>query len=341
MKPGDLIQRVKFLDDATPMSVWRREMWKTPALIVRGRYEGIVTTKTDTGQLTTSVKSVVDVMLNGKLIQKVPIECFERYEGPPPETSSLVTGLLALINADCLSYLASLPSDSIDLVVTDPPYYRIIGEKWDKQWETESGYLEWCRQWTQECVRVLKPGGCLYVWGTTKTDTFLRYKLDVLNLLPELIYQNWIIWAYDWGGRTKKKFPRKHEDLLMYSKGPTFKFNDHNIRIPYKMAKNVRAGKENDSRGKIPTDVWTMNNHTTSKEYCPWHPTQKPIKLLQRIIEAHTDPGDSVLDIFSGSGSTAIASVNTGRQFFGCELDSSYYEKSLLRIQELTGIKKI
>ena len=341
MKIGDLVQRVRFLEDATDALAWRRKMWRNPALVVRGQYEGIITTEDGQGRLITVIKPVMDVMLDGKLIQKIPAEYFERYEGPPPEILSSNFGLINLVNDDCLSYLATLPNESMDLIITDPPYYRIVGEAWDKQWKVESEYLEWCRQWTQQCVRVLKERGCLYVWGTTKTDTFLRYKLDVLNLIPELVYQNWIIWAYDWGGRTKKKFPRKHEDLLMYSKGPTLKFNDHDIRIPYKMSQNVRAGKKNDSRGKIPTDVWTLNNHTTSKEYCTWHSTQKPIRLLERVIKAHTDPGDSVLDIFSGSGSTAIACANSGRQFFGCEVDANYYEKSILRIQELTGTKKI
>ena len=164
MKVGDLIQRVRFVGEDAPAPSWRRKMWKNPALIVRGQYEGIITAEDDVGRATTAIKSVVDVVLDGKLIQKVPAEYFERYEGPPPEISSSNIGLVNLANDDCLSYLATLPDESIDLVVTDPPYYRILGEKWDKQWKLESEYLEWCRQWTQECVRVLKTGGCFYVW---------------------------------------------------------------------------------------------------------------------------------------------------------------------------------
>jgi site-specific DNA-methyltransferase (adenine-specific) len=121
----------------------------------------------------------------------------------------------------------------------------------------------------------------------------------------------------------------------MYSKGKTFTFNDGLIRVPYKMNKNIRSGAQNNPLGKIPTDVWTLNNHTTSKEYCSWHPTQKPIKLLSRVIKAHTSPGDSVLDIFSGSGSTAIACKNLNRKFYGCEVNPEFYEKSLLRIERL------
>lgn len=240
--------------------------------------------------------------------------------------------MIDLRNQDCLEFLASTPSDSADLVLVDPPYFQVSSEKWDNQWETEEKYLKWCRDWTIEAARVLKPGGCFYVWGTTKTDTFLRYKLYVINSMKELHYQNWIVWSYDWGGRTKKTFPRKHEDLLMYSKGPEFLFDADAVRIPYKMASNIREGAKNNPLGKIPTDVWEKNNHTTSKEYVNWHPTQKPLALLKRVILAHTRPGDTVVDFFSGSGSTAIATEECGRNFLGCEIDPIYHQKSLQRI---------
>ncbi len=126
----------------------------------------------------------------------------------------------------------------------------------------------------------------------------------------------------------------------MYSKGEEFLFNADDIRIPYIMKKSVRKGVELNSKGKIPTDVWQKNNHTTSKEYCGWHPTQKPLELLERIIKANTNEGDTVLDLFSGSGSTAVATTNTRRKFMGCELDKEYYEKSLKRIDDLVGILK-
>ena len=245
---------------------------------------------------------------------------------------------MILENKDCLEFLKGIDDESVDLILTDPPYYIGFdgGKGWDSQWKTEDEYLDWCKLWTSECVRILKPNRCLYVWGTTKTDTFLRYKLEVLNSFEELHYHNWIVWAYDWGGRTKKTFPRKHEDLFMYSKGKEFLFNSDDIRVPYVMKSNVRKGAENNPLGKIPTDVWTKNNHTTSKEYCGWHPTQKPISLLERVIKANTNEGDTVVDIFNGSGSTAIASINTNRNYLGCELDKEYYEKSLERIEKLT-----
>ena len=243
--------------------------------------------------------------------------------------------IMRLENKDCLELLKDLDDNSIDLVVVDPPYFEIVKNDWDNQWKSEQEYLEWCKEWTKECFRVLKPGRCFYVWGTTKTDTFLKYKLEVLNNIDNAHYHNWIIWSYDWGGRTKKTFARKHEDLLMYSKGKDFTFNADDVRIPYKVKTNVRKGATNNPLGKIPTDVWEKNNHTTSKEYCGWHPTQKPISLLERVIKANTNEGDTVLDVFSGSGSTAIASKRTNRNFIGCELDKEYFTKSLERIEKL------
>jgi len=101
---------------------------------------------------------------------------------------------LDLRNSDCLDLLDSLPPESVDLIIADPPYFEILKAEWDRQWESESRYLAWCARWTAACSRALKPSGALYVWGTTKTDTFLRYKLDVLERVPELVYRNWIIW---------------------------------------------------------------------------------------------------------------------------------------------------
>ena len=121
----------------------------------------------------------------------------------------------------------------------------------------------------------------------------------------------------------------------MYSKGKDFSFYPDSIRIPYKVKNNVRRGAENNPLGKIPTDVWTKNNHTTSKEYAGWHPTQKPIALLERIILAHTNPGDVVLDCFTGSGSTIVACSNTGRSFVGCDNSQEYVDKSIERLRNL------
>jgi DNA modification methylase len=243
-----------------------------------------------------------------------------------------------LVSNDCLEYLYTLEDNSVDLVLTDPPYFIGFdgGKGWDSQWENEKKYLEWCDQWTRECVRVLKPNRMLVVFGTLKTDTFIKYKLQTSDN-SELHSQNEIIWSYNWGGRSKNNFARKHEYAWCWSKGETFLFNDDCVRVERKQKVNIRTGKSFE-KGTIPTCVWEKNNHTTSKEYVNWHPTQKPLLILERIINGYTDKGDTVLDIFSGSGSTMIACDNTERNFIGCEIDEEYYHKSLERRQTLNPL---
>ena len=241
---------------------------------------------------------------------------------------------MILENKDCLEYLKTLDSKSVDLVLVDPPYFGIVDNEWDNQWPTEFGYLGWCEQWTKECTRVLKDNRMLVVWGTLKTDTFLNYKLNILNKIDSLESQTEIIWHYNWGGRNKSNFARKSELAWCYSKGEAFLFNDDDVRVERKLKRNIRTGEAYE-KGTIPTNVWEFQNHTASKWHCGWHPTTKNIDCLERIIKAYTNPGDTVLDCFGGSGSTMIAATRTGRKFIGCELSKEYYEKSLERYKEL------
>ena len=244
-------------------------------------------------------------------------------------------------NKDCLEYIKSLGDNSVDLVLTDPPYFIGFdgGKGWDSQWKTEQEYLDWCKEWTSECVRVLKDNRMLVVWGTLKTDTFLKYKLNVLNTFENMNGQNEIIWSYNWGGRAKTNFARKHEYAWCYSKGKDFLFNDKDIRVERKVKKNLRTGKEH-KEGTIPTCIWEKNNHTTSKDFIGWHPTTKNLDILDRIIKAYTNENDTVLDIFMGSGSTAISCLRTNRKYLGCELDKEYYDKIKERIDNYKNLEK-
>jgi site-specific DNA-methyltransferase (adenine-specific) len=241
-------------------------------------------------------------------------------------------------NQDCLEYLETLENESVDMILTDPPYFIGFdgGKGWDSQWKSENEYLDWCELWTKECVRVLKPNRMIVIWGTLKTDSFIKHKL-MLSAIDNLYSQNEIIWSYNWGGRSKDNFARKHEYAWCYSKGNTFLFNSDNIRVERKVKKNLRTG-EDYSQGTIPTCVWEKNNHTTSKDYCGWHPTTKNLEVLERLIRAYTNPNDIVLDIFMGSGSTAIAAERCERKYLGCEKDSDYYKQSLERIRSMNPL---
>lgn len=243
--------------------------------------------------------------------------------------------VLAVSHQDCLEYLSSLEDESVDMVLTDPPYSIGFdgGKGWDSQWKTEEDYLAWCQKWTDECVRVLKPNRMIIVWGTLKTDTFLKYKLQCLSENKALVNQNEIIWSYNWGGRSKKNFARKHEYAWCYSKGDDFLFNADDVRVERKLKVSYRTG-EPYAKGTIPTLIWEKNNHTTAKDFIGWHPTTKNLDILQRMILAYTNPDETVLDIFMGSGSTAIAAYRTGRNSIGCERNDEYFERLTERIKK-------
>ena len=244
-------------------------------------------------------------------------------------------------NKDCLEYLKTVPDKSVDLVLTDPPYFIGFdgGKGWDSYWKHDREYIMWCMEWSRECIRVLKDNRMFVVWGTLKTETFLLYKI-ALNRTKDIYPQNEIIWSYNWGGRSKDNFARKHEYAWCYSTGKEFLFNGDDVRVERKVSKNLRTGKEY-TKGTIPTCVWEKNNHTTSEDYCGWHPTTKNIEILERIIRAYSNENDLVLDCFMGSGSTAIACKKTNRDYIGCELDKEYISKARKRIKSYDRIPTV
>ena len=175
-------------------------------------------------------------------------------------------------------------------------------------------------------MRVLKPNRMMIVWGTLKTETSIKYKLQTSAYITKVYNgspQNEIIWGYNWGGRTKSNFARKHDYAWCWSKGKEFLFNADDVRVERKVKKNIRTG-EPYSHGTIPTCIWTKNNHTTSKDYIGWHPTTKNVDILKRMILAYTNEGDIVLDIFMGSGATAVAALRANRRYKGCEFDKEF-----------------
>lgn len=249
--------------------------------------------------------------------------------------------LITLKNEDCLDFLKSLDDNSVGHVNCDPPYN--IGYDGGDGWDTfpsEDAYLDWSREWITECARVLKPNRMMCVWGTQKTDLFFRLKLEVLNQVEGLVGQSAIHWSYNWGGRPRNNFAHKFETAWCYSKGNTFFFDRTNVEVERKMKMNIRTGKPYEN-GTIPTTIWEGNLTTASNEAkeSNFHPTVKPQFILQRMIYAYTEPDDLVLDCFSGSGSTAVACINTGRNFIGSEVHKEYYDKSLERIANNQGIE--
>ena len=162
-------------------------------------------------------------------------------------------------------------------------------------------------------LRCMTPDASLFVHLDYREVHYIKVALD--RLLGRDRFMNEIIWAYDYGGRPKRRWPAKHDTILWYALDPgSYVFNfDEMDRIPY-MAPGL-VGKEKAERGKTPTDVWWHTIVPTSGREKTGYPTQKPLGVLNRIIKVHSAPGDVVLDFFGGSGTTGEAAARHGRGF--------------------------
>ena len=284
-------------------------------------------------------------------------------------------------NADCIEKMQSFEENSVDLVVADPPYWKVVGEKWDYQWKTEKDYVEWSLKWIKEVSRILRIGGTFYCFGYFRTLALLVPHLENMGLeLRQQIILDKGMRAVS--GRATKKykiFPNVTESILFIIKdnkqfvkpflkerqkalGLTAKqinealgvksngggmwsiytgknvceqfpteelWNKLSSILDFEMPYNKVAQTFNPQMGY--TDVWTDINFYKEKHL---HPTQKPLKLIRRLIEASSNEGDIVLDPFSGAGSTQLSSIQLKRHYIGIELDEGYYKIGLNRIKE-------
>ncbi len=162
-------------------------------------------------------------------------------------------------------------------------------------------------------LRCLTPDGSIFVHLDYREVHYIKVALD--RLLGRERFMNEIVWAYDYGGRPKNRWPSKHDTLLWYAMNPgDYIFNfDEMDRIPY-MAPGL-VGAEKAERGKTPTDVWWHTIVPTNGHEKTGYPTQKPLGVLNRVIKVHSRPGDVVLDFFAGSGTTGDSAAQHGRDF--------------------------
>jgi site-specific DNA-methyltransferase (adenine-specific) len=242
---------------------------------------------------------------------------------------------------DNLPLLRSLPSESVALIYIDPPFNTgktqartrlktVRSENGDRtgfqgqRYQTVrlgqrafsdvfDDFLAFLQPRLEEAKRLLTPKGSLYFHIDYREVHYSKILLD--QIFGRECFLNEIIWAYDYGARTKKKWPPKHDNILWYAKDPgNYLFNyDELERIPY-MAPGL-VGPEKAARGKTPTDTWWMTIVSPTGKEKTGYPTQKPLGLLKRIIQASSQPGDTVLDFFAGSGTTGVAAHQMGRRF--------------------------
>jgi site-specific DNA-methyltransferase (adenine-specific) len=175
-------------------------------------------------------------------------------------------------------------------------------------------YLAWLAPRLAEARRVLAPHGTLYLHSDPREVHYIKVLLDAL--FGRASFLNEVIWAYDFGGRSKRRWPAKHDNILVYVKDPhRYTFNADAVdRLPYLAPK--LAGPAKAARGKLPTDVWWHTIVPTAGAERTGYPTQKPLGVLRRVIAASSDPGDLVLDFCAGSGTTGVAAHELGRRFY-------------------------
>jgi len=276
-----------------------------------------------------------------------------------------VTGRIHL--AENLDVLRTLPTASVDLIYIDPPFntgkvqrrtqlktvrstegdrvgfqgrrYESVVLGTRRFSDLFDDYLAFLEPRLLEAYRALAPEGSLYFHVDYREVHYCKVLLD--TIFGRESFLNEIIWAYDYGGRPKNRWPPKHDNILLYVKDRSrYVFNVEAIdRIPY-MAPGL-VGPEKAARGKLPTDTWWHTIVPTSGSEKTGYPTQKPLGILRRIVQASSRAGATVLDFFAGSGTTGAAAYELGRRFILVDNNPAALEVMAKRFDGIEGIEWI
>ena len=252
----------------------------------------------------------------------------------------LLMAINEVINGENLAALKSMPDESFQLIYIDPPFNTgrsqvrtnrssvssstgnlgFQGKRYEQVVKSVLSYDDdFADYWAFleprliEAYRLLHETGTIYLHLDYREAHYAKVLMDAL--FGRECFLNEIIWAYDYGGKSKSRWPAKHDTILVYVKNPTKYFFDSATvdREPY-MAPGL-VTPEKVARGKLPTDVWWHTIVSPTGKEKTGYPTQKPLGILRRIISASSRPGDRVLDFFAGSGTTAQAAFELQRKF--------------------------
>lgn len=242
-----------------------------------------------------------------------------------------------LILGNSMNILKNIKNNSIQLIFADPPYNigKNFGNNIDR-WGSVPDYIEWCKIWIDECMRVLSDTGTMYFMTATQhmsyLDVFVSEKYNVLCR---------IIWTYDSSSvQSKKIYGSLYEPILMINKANkaayTFNYRDILVEAKTGSERKLIDYRKNPPQPyntqKVPSNVWSFNRVRFKMSEYENHPTQKPEKLLERIIKASSNKGDIVLDPFSGTFTTCAVANKLGRKSIGIEINEDYYKIGLKRL---------
>lgn len=238
----------------------------------------------------------------------------------------LETDLGRLFQADCLEMLREIDSNTVDLIFADPPFNlgKLYTSKIDDSLK-ESDYLAWCKDWLNECTRVLAPGGALFVWNLPKWNLPLGAYVG-----EKLTFRHWVAVDIKYSLPIPKRLYPSHYSLLYFIKGSKPSVF-HPDRLPVPCCKHCGGelrdyGGYKDKMNPLGvnlSDVWTDIPPVRHKKYKKREANGLSLKLLDRIVTLASDPGSLVLDPFGGSGTTFVAAELLGRRWIGAELDCS------------------
>jgi site-specific DNA-methyltransferase (adenine-specific) len=311
-------------------------------------------------------------------IQKTDLEWFaanwSKNTGSPPEkddasattmddvavhhvtkSSSLQLGNGEIIRGDALEILPTLPSDHFQMIIADPPYFQVLlDEEWDNTWKSSSDYLDWTLEWVRECKRVLRHDGLIYIFGQLgKREHVWLHTCSMLS--KEMQFHDMIIWDRAVGYNERyDSFTPQYEMILVLRQSADSKpyFDKDAVRLQYdeekiqsylrdKRYKDKQAREEHLRKGKYATNILRVPSLKGSSKEKIGHPSQKPISLINQLILASSRKGDSVLDPFLGSGTTAASSETLGRKWTGIESNSKYVEISKTRLEQLLAVPQL
>ncbi|WP_246106032.1 DNA methyltransferase [Rosistilla ulvae] len=257
-----------------------------------------------------------------------------------------------LHQGDCVEKLAEIEAGTIDLCFADPPFN--IGYKYDvyDDRQDDADYLDWCQQWMAGVHRALRPNGTF--WLAIGDEYAAELKVRATRELG-FVCRSWVIWYYTFGVNCKNGFSRSHTHLFHFVKDPnsfTFNSDDPAIRVPSARQLVYGDGRANP-KGRLPDNTWVLRPQDlpegfqsdgdtwyfprvagTFKERQGFHGCQMPEQLLGRIVRACSNPGDTVLDPFAGSGTTLVVAKKLGRQWLGAELSEEYATRIARRLDE-------
>jgi len=240
---------------------------------------------------------------------------------------------------DCISFMQQMEAESVDLIIADPPYNlkKNFGNKSD-HWEDVESWLDWSKQWIDECIRILKPTGSIFIYGIHHYICYIQCYLYEKGLQ----YRRQIIWYYENGFSGYKTLNAFYEPILWFTKTDDFTY--HEIREPYKSQKRLKNkitknGKEwkANPNGRLAGDVWSFPT-LAGKPFAgekTVHPTQKPLALCDRLVRHFSNEGDLVFTPFAGSGSECVSCLINNRNFLATEINPEYIQIANERMSEI------